>query len=50
MPDLFGRVTPPELMSPEQRYLYEERWAILHFEAGLPEAEAKAKALIEVQE
>lgn len=36
-------------MTPEQQYLYEERWAIRHFDGGQPEAEAKAAAMEEVE-
>lgn len=35
-------------LTPEQRYLYEERWAIRHFDGGQSDAEAKAAALAEV--
>jgi len=48
MTDLFG---PPPLdqWPKDLRFLYEERWAI-RWEAGQYEAEAKAKALLEVWE
>ncbi len=48
-PSLFAPKPAPELMDPEQRYLYEERWRIVHFDGELPEDEAKRLALEELR-
>ncbi len=38
----------PDQLTPEQRYLYEERWAIKCFDGHQPEHVAKAAALAEI--
>ena len=49
MADLFG--PPPLDQWPEPlRFLYEERWRIRFWEAGMDEEAAKAAALVEVWE
>ena len=49
MSDLFG--PPPLEHWPEPlRFLYEERWRIRFWEAGMDEEAAKAAALVEVWE
>lgn len=45
---LFAAKPAPELMDPETRYLYEERWRIIFFDGGVPEDEAKRLALEEI--
>lgn len=41
-------IPPVEKWPADLRYLYEERWAIMHFDGGMNEVAAKDAALREI--